>query len=99
MCAPPCERAARAHVAITPLRVAHFASHLLRLQAPPYKYGLLDWPKLLRPHDAFLDVPIPELLPWLLAAFPRMRSSCTRRASRWTGHGAVQRTILTRQSR
>ena len=52
------------------LRVAHFASHLLRLQAPPYKYGLLDWPKLLGPHDAVLDLPIPELLPWLLAAFP-----------------------------
>ena len=72
------------------LRVSHFPWHLLRLKAPPHEYGKLNWPKLLEPYDALLDVPIPELLPWLLAAFPNARIvHTTREPLDWARSRAV----------
>lgn len=68
------------------LRVMHWnsvAQNLLRLS--PTQLADVDWPERLASYDAVLDTPIPDLTPFLLAAFPNARVILTERdALEWS---------------
>ena len=46
---------------------------MLLVKASPSNYSRVNWAKWLSCCDAFLDDPIPQLFPWLFAAFPNAR--------------------------
>ena len=41
--------------------------------AEPHEYAEIDLPRRLHKFDAILDTPVPQLFPFLLAAFPNAR--------------------------
>ena len=53
------------------MRVVHFNAPpaMLLVKASPSNYSRVNWAKWLSCCDAFLDDPIPQLFPWLFAAF------------------------------
>ena len=69
-------RSLAAHLRRLGLRTCH---HCLRefmstvFAAEPHQYAEIDLPRLLHKFDAILDTPVPQLFPFLLAAFPNAR--------------------------
>jgi len=66
------------------LRTLHFDDEAVirtLLLANPSRYPEIDFPKLLAPYDAVADMPIPQLYPFILAAFPNARALHTVRGS------------------
>ena len=61
----------------------HAADALLHelARVPPAEYHQIDWISLMEPFDAVLDTPIPNIFPFLYAAFPNARIVHTVRAA------------------
>ena len=58
------------------MRVLHFNDPaILRklFNTEPSEYANIDFPSLFAPYDAVLDTPVPQLFPFILAAFPNAR--------------------------
>ena len=74
------------------MRVVHFNAPpaMLLVKASPSNYSRVNWAKWLSCCDAFLDDPIPQLFPWLFAAFlPLSTSAAGGSGGAWRGDGGA----------
>ena len=74
----------------------HAADALLHelARVPPAEYHQIDWISLMEPFDAVLDTPIPNIFPFLYAAFPNARIVHTVRAADEWVHTRTKRAKL-----